>query len=134
MRFNTGEAYEGQFENGPRKAVVAEIRDEGRAGLLRFLDTSEETWVLWIELHQDGKWRKVGKVQKTEAEIRALIDDALKAGPPVCPASMTYAIERQKDGHSWKVLPTSNQPIAWRDCMDIVHRTAFKLAMEFELS
>jgi hypothetical protein len=58
MRFHVGEVYEGRFGQSTRKAVVAEIRDEGRAGLLRFVDTGHEEWFVWQQLHQEGKWRK----------------------------------------------------------------------------
>jgi hypothetical protein len=60
MRFHVGEAYESQTEQGVRKAVVADTRDDGRAGLLRFVDSGEQEWFLWQELHQAGKWRRIG--------------------------------------------------------------------------
>jgi hypothetical protein len=60
MRFYIGQVYEGQFERGNRKAVVADTRDDGRAGLLRFVDIGNQEWFVWQELHQDGKWRSIG--------------------------------------------------------------------------
>jgi hypothetical protein len=42
-----------------RQAVVAQVRDEGRAGLLRFLDDGHEEWFLWVEFHQAGKWKQI---------------------------------------------------------------------------
>jgi hypothetical protein len=41
-----------------RQAVVAEIRNDGREGLLRFRDDGHQEWFLWAEFHQAGKWRK----------------------------------------------------------------------------
>ena len=43
MRFKIGQAYE-CIDNG-RKAVVAQTREDGREGLLRFLDTGAEEMV-----------------------------------------------------------------------------------------
>jgi|SRR5580658_2694334 hypothetical protein len=43
----------------PGQAVVAETRDEGRAGLLRFLHDGHEEWFLWAKLHQAGRWHQV---------------------------------------------------------------------------
>lgn len=57
MRFKVGQAYE-CIDDG-RKAVVAQIREDGREGLLRFLDTGTEEWFLWAELHQAGKWHQI---------------------------------------------------------------------------
>jgi hypothetical protein len=54
MRFAVGEAFECVADE--RRAVVAQIRDNGRAGLLRFLDDCHEEWLLWADLH--GKWRR----------------------------------------------------------------------------
>lgn len=56
MRFSVGQAYECQT-NG-RKAVVAEIRNDGREGLLRFLDDGHEEWFLRAGLHQAGLWHQ----------------------------------------------------------------------------
>jgi hypothetical protein len=57
MRFRVDDTYE--LANGRRTAVVIQIHSEGRAGLLRFTDTNLEEWLLWAELHQEGKWRRV---------------------------------------------------------------------------
>jgi hypothetical protein len=54
--FSIGEVYE--LADGRRTGVVTQIHSEGRAGLLRFTDTNLEEWLLWAELHQEGKWRK----------------------------------------------------------------------------
>jgi hypothetical protein len=54
MRFAVGQAFECVTDD--RRAVVAQIRDNGRAGLLRFLDDFHEEWLLWVDLH--GKWRR----------------------------------------------------------------------------
>ena len=59
MRFYLGQVYEGKFEQGARRAAVAQTRDNGRAGLLRFLDTNDEEWFGWQQLHHDSKWRRV---------------------------------------------------------------------------
>lgn len=58
MRFAVGQAFESVADG--RQAVVAEIRDDGRAGLLRFLDTGRATWFLWPQFHHEGKWLPVG--------------------------------------------------------------------------
>jgi hypothetical protein len=55
MGFNVGERYECVADG--RKAVVAQVRSAGRDGLLRFIDTATEAWVLWADV-QAGKWRK----------------------------------------------------------------------------
>jgi hypothetical protein len=43
-------------DNG-RQAVVGQVREDGRVGLLRFLDTSWGEWFIWQELQQAGEWR-----------------------------------------------------------------------------
>jgi hypothetical protein len=58
MRFIIGQVYE-CVDNG-RQAVVADIKDGGRIGLLRFLDTEIKEWFIRQELHQAGKWRLLG--------------------------------------------------------------------------
>jgi hypothetical protein len=55
MFFAVGQVYE-CVENG-RQAVVSQVREDGRVGLLRFLDTEWGEWFIWQELHQVGKWR-----------------------------------------------------------------------------
>ena len=57
MRFSVGQSYECKADG--RKAVVTETRDEGRAGLLRFLDDGHAEWFLWAQLHQAGQWQQV---------------------------------------------------------------------------
>lgn len=59
MRFSVGETYEGDFPGGARRAVVVETMDDGRKGKLRFTDNGEELPVLWVELHQAGKWHRI---------------------------------------------------------------------------
>jgi hypothetical protein len=56
MRFKVGEVY--RCADDEMTAVVAEVRDDGRAGLLRFTGTGTEEWLLWAELHQAGKWHR----------------------------------------------------------------------------
>jgi hypothetical protein len=58
MRFAIGQAFENIVDS--RQAVVAEIRDEGRAGCLRFLDSGEQQWVLWAQFHNTGQWLPIG--------------------------------------------------------------------------
>ena len=41
-------------------AVIEEIRDEGRAGRLRFLDCEQTQWVFWAQFHNKGKWLAMG--------------------------------------------------------------------------
>ena len=67
MRFVLGEAFECIVDR--RQAVIAEIRDEGRAGRLRFLDNGQQRWVLWAEFHNMGQWLPIGMkvVQPMEA-------------------------------------------------------------------
>ncbi len=60
-RFSTGEIYEGTFPSGNRQAEVLETSDAGRRARLSFIDNGEPIpEVGWMELHQAGKWRKVG--------------------------------------------------------------------------
>jgi len=57
MRFAVGQVYESP---DGRKAVVTQIRDDGRAGLLRIDgDAANEEWFLCADLQQ-GKWRLIG--------------------------------------------------------------------------
>ena len=58
MRFAIGQAFE-SVVNG-RQAVVAEIRDDGRAGQLRFLDNGQQQWVLWAQFHHAEEWIPIG--------------------------------------------------------------------------
>ena len=58
MRFVIGEAFECIVDR--RQAVIAEIRDDGRAGCLRFLDTGQQQWVLWAQFHSMGQWLPIG--------------------------------------------------------------------------
>ncbi len=58
MRFAVGQAFERVADK--RQAVVAQIRDEGRAGLLRFLDNGHEHWVLWAQFHNSQHWLPIG--------------------------------------------------------------------------
>lgn len=58
MRFSVGQAFENIVDG--RQAVIAEIRDEGRAGRLRFLDNGQQQWVLWAQFHSTGQWLPIG--------------------------------------------------------------------------
>ena len=58
MGFTVGQAYVRISDD--RMAVVSEIRSGGREGLLRFADTGQEEWLLWIEFQQKGEWRIIG--------------------------------------------------------------------------
>jgi hypothetical protein len=58
MRFVIGEAFECLVDR--RQAVIAEVRDDGRAGCLRFLDTGQQQWVLWAQFHSMGQWLPIG--------------------------------------------------------------------------
>ena len=58
MRFAIGQVFESVADG--RQAVVAQIRDDGRAGLLRLLDSGHEQWFLWPQFHHDGKWLPIG--------------------------------------------------------------------------
>jgi hypothetical protein len=58
MRFAVGQAFERVVDK--RQAVVVEIRDDGRAGLLRFLDNGQEQWVLWARFLNSEKWIPIG--------------------------------------------------------------------------
>ena len=58
MRFAVGQAFENIVDG--RQAVIAEIRDEGRAGRLRFLDNGQQQWVLWAQFHNAEQWLPIG--------------------------------------------------------------------------
>lgn len=58
-RFYPGETYEGDFPEGPRRAIVTRLDDGGRWARLRFFDSNEEFATLFVELLQVGKWRRV---------------------------------------------------------------------------
>jgi hypothetical protein len=58
MRFAVGQAFECIADG--RQAVVAEIRDDGRAGLLRFLDNGQKQWALWAQFLNSEKWIPIG--------------------------------------------------------------------------
>ena len=62
MRFAIGQAFESIVDG--RRAVVAQIRDGGRAGLLRFLDNGREQWFLWPQFHHGGKWLPIGTMKE----------------------------------------------------------------------
>lgn len=56
-RFSAGQAYE---SHDGRKAVVVDIRDEGRAGLFRIDgDVKTQEWILYDEEFK-AKWRLIG--------------------------------------------------------------------------
>lgn len=58
MRFIVGDTFQ-SIATG-RQAVVAEIRDGGRAGCLRFVDNGQRQWVLWAQLHHTEDWLPIG--------------------------------------------------------------------------
>lgn len=58
MRFYLGEVYETSSPAGTRQAVVVEIKDGGRQGKLRFVDTEEEHAFVWGDLHRTAEWRR----------------------------------------------------------------------------
>jgi hypothetical protein len=58
MRFAVGQAFERVADK--RQAVVAQIGDDGRAGLLRFLDNGQVQWVLWAQFLTSEKWISIG--------------------------------------------------------------------------
>jgi hypothetical protein len=58
MRFAVGQAFESIADG--RQAVIAEIRDDGRAGRLRFLDNGQQQWVLWAQFHNTERWIPIG--------------------------------------------------------------------------
>jgi hypothetical protein len=57
MRFEVGAAFV-CILNG-RTAVVDEVRDEGRTGLLRFGDNGSTQWFARQELCESGKWHEI---------------------------------------------------------------------------
>jgi hypothetical protein len=57
MSFQRGEAY--RHTDGKRTAIVIDVRDDGRAGLLRYSDTGEEEWHLWDGFQQAGRWIRI---------------------------------------------------------------------------
>jgi hypothetical protein len=58
MRFIVGQAFESAVSG--RQAVVAETRDGGHAGHLRFLDNGQQHWVLLAQFHHAGEWIPIG--------------------------------------------------------------------------
>jgi hypothetical protein len=45
---------------GRRQVVITEIRDDGRAGLLRFLDNGQVQWALCAQFLNSEKWIPIG--------------------------------------------------------------------------
>lgn len=43
-----------------RQAFIADIRDDGRAGLLRFLDNGQAQWILCAQFHTGEEWLPIG--------------------------------------------------------------------------
>ena len=58
MRFAVGQVF--QSAVSCRQAVVAEIRDGGHAGLLRFVDNDQKQWALWAQFLNAGEWMPIG--------------------------------------------------------------------------
>jgi hypothetical protein len=57
--FSVGQVYECTEDGRNRQAIVLQTRGEGREGLLRYVDTRGEEWVLWNEFEQADKWHRV---------------------------------------------------------------------------
>ena len=70
MRFAVGQTFECTVDG--RQAVISEIREDGRVGRLRFLDTGQQQWVLWAQFHNTGKWLAIGmkELQPTNATAK----------------------------------------------------------------
>jgi hypothetical protein len=58
MRFAVGQAFRCAVSG--RQAFIAEIRDDGRAGQLRFDDNGQQQWVLWAQFINAEKWIPMG--------------------------------------------------------------------------
>jgi hypothetical protein len=58
MRFVVGQTFKSALSG--RHAVVAETRDGGHAGHLRFLDNGQQQWVFWAQFHNAGEWILIG--------------------------------------------------------------------------
>jgi len=57
MPFEKGQVYV-CIQDG-RRAVVADTKDDGRSGLLRFGDTGAEEWFLWEPFYHAAKWQRM---------------------------------------------------------------------------
>lgn len=66
MRFVVGQAFESAVSG--RQAVVAETRDGGHAGHLRFLDSGQQQWFLWAQFLHAGEWMPIGMKDASKAE------------------------------------------------------------------
>ena len=58
MRSAVGQAFQNVVDG--RQAVIAEIRDDGRTGRLRFLDNDQQQWVMWAQFHNVEQWLPIG--------------------------------------------------------------------------
>ena len=59
MSFSVGQVY---YTQEGRQAIVLHTRSDGQEGLLRFVDTRVEEWLLWDDFRNEGKWhRPVGE-------------------------------------------------------------------------
>ena len=58
MPFSFGQVYDCTEDGRDRQAIVLQTRDDGKEGLLRYIDTRIEEWVLWAEFEQAGKWHR----------------------------------------------------------------------------
>lgn len=58
MRFVIGQAFERIADK--QQAVIADTRDDGHAGLLRFLDDGLAQWVLCAQFHTGEQWLPIG--------------------------------------------------------------------------
>ena len=58
MPFSVGQVYECIEDGRDRQAIILHARNDGQEGLLRYVDTRIEEWVLWAEFEQAGKWHR----------------------------------------------------------------------------
>jgi hypothetical protein len=64
MPFSVGQVYECTEAGEERQTIVLQTRSEGREGLLRYVDTRGEEWVLWNEFEQADKWHRVARGER----------------------------------------------------------------------
>ena len=58
MCFSFGQVYACTEDGRDRQAIVLQTRNDDKEGLLRYIDTRIEEWVLWAEFEQAGKWHR----------------------------------------------------------------------------
>jgi hypothetical protein len=79
MRFVVGQAFESVMDG--RQVVVAGVRDEGRAGLLRFLYYGHEQWALWAQF-LNSDWDERGRQLRRPLCLHHDQVFACRPGPP----------------------------------------------------